>query len=98
MMTTEIVTQVAQLIRQKEISPKDSKELKIQKSALTPKDEVELTSVGELYANPVTSQSEYEKEQMMKVERLKSLVSSGKYDMPDKAVDAIASKIAKMFM
>jgi hypothetical protein len=98
MMTTEIVQQVAQLLRTKELHPKDAKDIKIQKDTSAPMDEVELSSTGELYANPVASQSEYEKEQFMKVQRLKSLVKTGTYHMDKDAVEAIAANIAKMFM
>jgi len=99
MMTTEIVNEIARLMRQRDLSAKDQKDIKVQKSVVEPpKDEVELTKSGEFYANPVTSSNEYEKDQFMKVERLKSLVQSGNYKMDEDMVENIAERIAKMFM
>ena len=98
MMTTEIVNEIAHLMRQREMSLKDPKEVKLQKHADVAKDEVTLSKAGEAFAHPVSSQSEFEKEQFMKVERLKTLVINGTYQMDKDMVDAIASKIAKMFM
>jgi anti-sigma28 factor (negative regulator of flagellin synthesis) len=99
MMTTEIVNEIAHLMRQRDLSLKDPKEVKAQKSVLdTPQDEVELTKTGEFYANPVSTSNEYEKDQYMKVERLKSLVQSGNYKMDKDMVNNIAENIAKMFL
>ena len=99
MMSTEIVNEVARLMRSRDLSSKDQKEIKVQKSPIdAPKDEVELSPAGESYANPVATSNEYDKEQHMKVERLKSLVQSGSYKMDPDMVENIASNIAKMFM
>jgi anti-sigma28 factor (negative regulator of flagellin synthesis) len=99
MMSTEIVNEVAQLMRQKGLGQKDPKDIKVQKSVIeTPKDEVELTKTGEFYANTVSKSNEYEKEQFMKVARLKTLVQTGNYKMDDDMVATIAERIAKTFM
>ena len=98
MMTTQIVNEIAHLMRQRDLSLKDPKEAKLQKSADVPKDEVELSPAGEAFAHPVSTSNEYEKEQHMKVERLKTLVNHGNYRMDSDMVEAIASRIAKMFM
>ena len=98
MMTTQIVNEIAHMIRQRDLSLKDPKEVKLQKSSDVPKDEVTLSAAGEAFAHPVSTSNEYDKEQYMKVERLKSLVNSGSYHMDPDTVEAIASKIAKMFM
>jgi anti-sigma28 factor (negative regulator of flagellin synthesis) len=99
MMTTEIVNEIAHLMRQRELSLKDPKEIKAQKSVIeAPKDEVELSQSGEFYSNPVSTSNEYEKDQFMKVERLKSLVQTGNYKMDEDMVNTIAERIANMFV
>lgn len=99
MMTTEIVNEVARLMRQRDLSLRDPKEVKAQKSVLeAPKDEVEISETGASYANPVSTTNEYEKDQHMKVERLKSLVQTGNYKMDKDMVNSIAERIANMFL
>lgn len=99
MKTPEIVSQLAQLLRHKELTSKDPKQpLKIREDLFEPKDEVELTSAGTQYSNPVTQQTDFEKDQHMKVERLKSLVASGNYRLDEDMVESIASDIARMFV
>jgi anti-sigma28 factor (negative regulator of flagellin synthesis) len=95
MMTNDIVSQVAHLIRTRDLSQKDPKEIKVQKEISAPKDEVELSSAGETYANPVTAQPDYEKDQHMKVERLKALVQKGNYKLDETMVNSIAERIAR---
>ncbi len=95
MMTNDIVSQVAHLIRTRDLSQRDPKEIKVQKELAPPKDEVELSTTGESYANPVTAQPEYEKDQHMKVERLKALVQKGNYKLDEDMVNNIAENIAK---
>lgn len=95
MLTNEIVSQVAHLIRTRDLSQKDPKEIKVQKEILAPKDEVELSTAGENYAHPVTTQSEYEKDQHMKVERLKALVQGGHYKLDEGMVNSIAERITR---
>src|SRR5688572_1460530 len=95
MMTNDIISQVAHLIRTRDLSQKDQKDIKVQKEISAPKDEVELSSAGETYANPVSPVPEYEKDQHMKVERLKALVQKGNYKLNEEMVNSIAEKIAK---
>lgn len=95
MITNDIITQVANIIRTRDLSLKDPKEIKVQRDILAPVDEVELSSAGESYANPVSAQPDYEKDQHMKVERLKALVQKGNYKMDETMVDSIAERIAK---
>lgn len=95
MMTNDIISQVANLIRTRDLSQRDPKEIKVQKEISAPKDEVELSSAGETYANPVSTQSEYEKDQHMKVERLKALVQKGNYKLNEEMVNNIAENIAR---
>ena len=95
MITNDIITQVANIIRTRDLSQKDPKEIKVQRDILAPVDEVELSSAGESYANPVSAQPDYEKDQHMKVERLKALVQKGNYKMDETMVDSIAERIAK---
>ena len=95
----EIVSQVAHLLRQRGAWNKDlNKDYKVRQEPVVPKDEVELTETGAHYAQAAGAQSEYDKEQAMKVERLKALVQSGNYHMDQDMVEAIAGNIAKMFM
>jgi anti-sigma28 factor (negative regulator of flagellin synthesis) len=91
--TNNIISQVAQLIRTRDIGPKDPKEIKVQKQVEPPKDEVELSSAGESFASAALP--DYEKEQAMKVERLKSLVQTGNYKMDEEMINNIAERIAK---
>jgi anti-sigma28 factor (negative regulator of flagellin synthesis) len=97
MITTEIVSEIARIMRQ-QVAGKEVKDLQVPKSELQRHDEVELTETAAKYAHAKGSGSEMEKEQKMKVERLKSLVASGNYKMDEDMVEAIASKIAKLFI
>jgi hypothetical protein len=97
MISTEIVNQVAQIMRQK-ASLKDAKNQDSLKHIEVQRDEVELSPKGEAYIANDSKAPDYEKEQGMMVERLKSLVTSGNYRMSDDMVQEIASRIAKMFM
>ena len=98
MMTNDIVNQVAHLIRTRDLNSKDPKEIKVHKDLTAPVDEVELSSTGESYANPVTTESDYEKDQHMKVERLKALIQSRNYRMDEDMVNNIAENIAKSLL
>ena len=97
MIATEIVNQVAQIMRQKAML-KDEKNPDALKNVAVQKDEVELTSRAAAYTSSEPNVPGYEKDQVMKVERLKSLVSTGNYKLDDNMVQEIASRIAKMFM
>jgi anti-sigma28 factor (negative regulator of flagellin synthesis) len=98
MLTNDIVSQVAQLIRTRDLSQKDPKEIKVHKEILAPKDEVEISSTGESYANPVSSSPDYEKDQHMKVERLKVLIQKGNFKLDEDMVNSIAERIAKSLL
>ena len=97
MMTNDIVNEIARLVAQRDLTlkdPKDAKELKSKKGISTPTDTVTFTSKALSYASSGTEVSSYEKEQNLKVERLKSLVSEGHYKMDDAMVSTIAERIA----
>ena len=101
MMSTDIVNEIAHLIRQRDVtlkSPKDVKEVKAQSGMTAPQDAVELSKSAEAYAHAPVSTSEYEKDQGMKVERLKALVASGNYKMDPKMVENIAERITNTFL
>ncbi len=101
MMSTDIVNEIARLIQQRNVAPKNSKDIKGVKASSaisTPHDEVALSRVAESYAHPDISTSEFEKEQGMKVERLKALVSTGNYKMDSHMVEAIAERITNMLL
>ncbi len=95
MITNDIVNQVAHLIRTRDLSQKDPKEIKVRRDITAPVDEVEISRAGGSYANPVSTQSDYEKDQHMKVERLKALVRNGNFKMDEDMVDNIAENIAR---
>jgi len=97
MITTDIVSEVARILRQNN-GVKEGKDIKVEKSPFELKDEVKLTPAASEYASQTAHGEDYEKEQGMKVERLKALVNSGNYKMDEDMVEAIASKIAKMFL
>jgi anti-sigma28 factor (negative regulator of flagellin synthesis) len=97
MISSSITNEIAHLIQQREVTlkgSKDSKELKVKSRIETPKDAVQLSKTGAAFSSSATSTSEFEKEQGMKVERLKSLVSSGNYKMDSHMVETIAERIA----
>lgn len=97
MKTNDIVTEIAHLMAQRELTlkdPKETKELKSKKGISNPKDTVTFTSKAQTYAASGTEVSSYEKEQNMKVERLKTLVNQGHYKMDDAMVSTIAERIA----
>jgi anti-sigma28 factor (negative regulator of flagellin synthesis) len=108
MIGTDIVNEIAKLIRQRDVIPKDpkqSKEIKAKTGIAAPKDAVVLSKSAEAYAqtSAQTSQAsvstaEFEKEQGMKVERLRALVNSGNYSMDEKTVESIAERIANTLM
>jgi anti-sigma28 factor (negative regulator of flagellin synthesis) len=95
-MKTEIVNEIARLMRAREPAPaKDAKEIKAKKEVLVRQDEVALSSTAQSFAAKTAGVvSELEKEQMMKVERLKALVNGGNYKMDDGMVTSIAERIA----
>jgi anti-sigma28 factor (negative regulator of flagellin synthesis) len=100
-MSNQIVNAIARLMAQRELSPKDSKdskELKSKKDLSAPSDTVTFTSAAQTYAAAGTGASEYEKEQFMKVERLKALVSEGNYKMDETVVSTIAERIANSLL
>jgi anti-sigma28 factor (negative regulator of flagellin synthesis) len=96
MMTNDIVSKIAQLVAQRELSlaPKENRELKARKGLSAPQDTVNLTSAAKSFADTAANVSEYEKEQYMKVERLKALVGGGGYKMDEAMVSSIAERIA----
>jgi anti-sigma28 factor (negative regulator of flagellin synthesis) len=101
MISTDIVNEIARLMAQRELSlkdPKEAKQLKAQKGMIAPQDQVTLSSVGKSYASAAGSTSELEKEQGMKVERLKALVGDGNYKMDHQMVETIAERIANMLV
>lgn len=101
MISTDIVNEIAHLIQKRELTlknPKDIKEIKVQTGLSLPHDAVELSSSAITYTSAESATSELEKEQGMKVERLKSLVNSGNYKMDQEMVNAIAERIANMLV
>ena len=101
MISTDIVNEIARLLAQRDLSlkdPKEAKQLKEQKGLAVPRDLVTLTSVGKSYASAAGSTSDLEKEQAMKVERLKALVGDGNYKMDHQMVENIAERIANMLV
>jgi anti-sigma28 factor (negative regulator of flagellin synthesis) len=101
MMSTEIVNEIARLMAQRDLSlkdPKDAKQLKAAKGLSTPKDEVILTASAQSYASAGTPEAEMERDQAMKVERLKALVGSGSYKMDQHTVESIAERIANTLL
>lgn len=101
MIGTDIVNEIAHLIRQRDVTfkdPKEVKEIKARSGMAEPKDAVELSKTAVDYANASVSATGLEKEQGMKVERLKALVNSGNYKMDPKMVENIAANIAKMLI
>lgn len=97
MINNDIVNEIARLVAQRELTlkdPKETKELKSKKGISTPTDTVTFTSSAQSYAASGTEVSAYEKEQYMKVERLKTLVNQGHYKMDDAMVSTIAERIA----
>ncbi len=100
MISTDIVNEIAHLMAQRDLSlkdPKEAKQLKVQKGLTAPQDQVTLTSLAQNYAS-AGSTSELEKEQGMKVERLKALVGDGNYKMDHQMVETIAERIANMLV
>lgn len=97
MITTNIVSKVAHIMRQNGLV-KDPKEVKVDKAPIETKDAVELSPKAEEFANASKTGTDYEQEQRMKVERLKSLVQNGQYHMDESTIDDIASRIAKQFL
>jgi anti-sigma28 factor (negative regulator of flagellin synthesis) len=101
MMSTDIVNEIARLIQQRNVTlknRKDIKDVKADTGISARRDEVELSSAAEAYAHAGISTSEFEKEQGMKVERLKALVSAGNYKMDNHVVEAIAERITNMLI
>lgn len=104
MISTDIVNEIARLMAQRDLSlndHKEAKQLKAQKGLSAPQDQVTLTSVGKSYANAAGTSSlvsDLEKEQGMKVERLKALVGGGNYKMDHQTVESIAERIANMLV
>ena len=101
MISTDIVNEIAHLVAQRDLGlkdPKETKRLKNEKGLSAPQDEVTLTSVAKNYASPGSSVSDLDKEQSMKVERLKALVGGGNYKLDQRMVDSIAENIANMLV
>ncbi len=97
----ERVAGEAHLIRQRGVTlkgPKEVKEIKTQSGLTDPQDAVQLSKTAEAFAHAPVSTTEYEKEQGMKVERLKALVASGNYKMDRKMVENIAERITNMLI
>ncbi len=99
----QIVSQVARLVSQRALLERDpNKDAKIQQEPVEHnQDQVDLTQTAVQYTQGATSTqggNAYQNEQSMKVERLKSLVQSGNYQLDDKTVQTIAARIAKLFI
>jgi anti-sigma28 factor (negative regulator of flagellin synthesis) len=97
MINTEIVNEIARIMRQQGVV-KDGKDIKEQRTELERRDAVELTREAVEFSQAQPAGGELEKEQRLKVERLKSLVNDGHYKLSDEMVEAIAARIAKMFI
>jgi len=96
-MTNDIVNKIAHLVAQRELTLKDSKdikELRTKKGLSAPQDTVTFTAAAQSYAESGTAVSGYEKDQNLKVERLKALVNSGNYKIDDAVESSIAERIA----
>ncbi len=101
MIGTDIVNEIAHLISQRDIKPKDSKgvkEVRVKTAISQPHDAVELSRTATAYAHAAGSTAEYEKEQGMKVEHIKSLVNAGNYTMDQKTIETIAERITNMLL
>jgi anti-sigma28 factor (negative regulator of flagellin synthesis) len=100
METPEIVSHLAQLIRQRGVWEKDpGKQSRVREQPAVPdRDAVQLTQAGAHYAASGSEETDLEQEQAMKVQRLKALVENGNYHLNDEMVEDIASSIAKMFV
>jgi anti-sigma28 factor (negative regulator of flagellin synthesis) len=100
METSKIVSQVAHLMRQRTRLQKDpNRDAKLRNEPVVHNaDQVQLTNTASQYSQASGSQYPYEKDQSMKVERLKTLVQSGNYNMDDPVIAAIAGNIAKMLL
>ena len=97
MMTTDIVNEIARLMAQRETGLKEhktTKDLKASRSLPEPQERLTRTSAAKSYASADGSVSEMEKEQGMKVERLKALVGDGNYKMDPHMVNTNAERIA----
>jgi anti-sigma28 factor (negative regulator of flagellin synthesis) len=101
MKTTDIVNEVARLMAQRELGfkdPKESHEIKAKRAAPEVRDAVELSDSAKAFTVHDASGNDYEKEQYLKVERLKSLVNGGSYHMNPEMVETIAERIANMLV
>jgi anti-sigma28 factor (negative regulator of flagellin synthesis) len=101
MISTNIVNEIAHLIQKRDLTlknPKDIKEIKVQTGLSLPSDALELSQTAVTYAHIDSRTSELEKEQAMKVERLKALVNSGNYKMDQGVVNEIAERITNMLV
>lgn len=94
MKTNDIVNEIAHLMRVREVGLKDPKEIKSEKGISKAHDEVTLTASAKAFAKSDATATELEKEQFLKVERLKSLVATGNYKLDDEMVESIAERIA----
>ncbi len=96
-MSAEIISKVVQILRSQDYGVKDLKAAEVVKNISEPKDEVSLTEEAETYVVQAATQTEFEKEQFLKVERLKSMVRTKTYHMNEEMMDDIAKKIAQIF-
>jgi hypothetical protein len=100
MMTTDIVSEVAKLVAQRKVGLKDSREnreVKAKKGLPEMQDAVELTPRAQEYAGHEPAAA-YEKDQVLKVERLKAVVGQGNYRLDQDMVENIAERIANMLV
>jgi hypothetical protein len=101
MMTTDIVNEVARLMAQRELGLKESKdshEIKAKRALPAIRDAVDLSDSAKAFAVHDASGTDYENDQYLKVERLKSLVNGGHYHMNREMVESIAERIANMLV
>lgn len=92
-MKTEIVTRVAELIR----NPAKVSKSKLDRERESKTDSVELSQSAAKLADAAKETSgEYEKNRVEKVKRLEQLVQGGHYKMNDEMVDQIAERIIEL--
>ena len=91
-METQIVSRVAELIR----NPKATKKEAVEKTE-TKDDRIEISKEAKaFFEKSEKMDSELEKMQYLKVQSLQSRVQSGNYQLNEEMVDDIAEKILKM--
>ncbi len=95
-METSIISQIAQKVFYKNAKVPD--ELQAKRESHVVKDKVTLSSMAVAYKSEATTSPEVDPDRQMHIERIKSLVQSGNYQMNNKVIEDIAEKIVKSFM